>query len=772
MTRFTRPAPRDDGSQDDALRSTPAVTVAMPAYDAAPFIRRAIESVLEQRDVDLELIVIDDGSADDTAAIAESVADPRLHVLRNPRRRGIGACHNIALRHSRMPYVAHVDADDYILPGALRRLLDALADDPTAGQAHCYYFDVDRDGLTTRSAFAQRWRLFRRDRPPTLDYRQALQTRSVANALRIFPRRVLEELGGFDERLPFAVDYDMALRVADRHRIVLVPEFLYARRLHRTNTVASLRFKALRLWWVKYGVRRRLIRDGRISFATNARFALWSLLRGQGGEALRTYRAALARRGRHLAAVARWRLWAPLSARLYRWVTDRLSGWPLPAAGHRAAPPANARVVYYLRRYPASSETFIQREVAALREHGVRLDVVAEEPHDPELFDDEARAAAALAVHLGPPGTGAPPALLAFLVRRPWTVARVYGYVLCRRHAEEKAFTSDRAIWHRALRLAGVLVERGATHVHAPWATGDALVALLAARLAGVGFSVQARASDLYKDTSQQGLEERLGHTDFIITNAYYNEGTIRSRLPPGTMTPIHTIYEGVDLRRLQPVTRGANAIPLILSVARLVEPKGLDVLLRACRILKDAGRAFRCEIVGGRAAREMNHYLLLRKLHRALDLEDDVHFLGPRPFAAVLAKYAEADVYVLPAVRASDGRRDVTPNTVIEAMAMRLPIVSSRSGAIPELIDDGVSGLLVPPRDETALADALARLLDDRDLRRTLGAAARTAAEERFDIQRNVARYAALFGGQRSIGPRPATPGGQSRRGLDPVSH
>jgi glycosyltransferase involved in cell wall biosynthesis len=746
MTSSTRSTPPpDDRSHGDAERAAPEVTVSMPAYDAAPFIRHAIESVLAQRDVGLELIVVDDGSSDDTAAIAESVPDPRLRVLRNPRRRGIGACHNIVLRHGRAPYIAHVDADDFILPGALRRMLDALADEPTAGQAHCHFFDVDREGLTSRGEFAQRWELFHRDRPPPGDYRHALKTRSAANALRTFPRRVLEELGGFDERLPFAVDYEMALRVVERHRIVLVPEFLYARRLHRTNTVASLRFKAPRLWWTNFRVRQRLIRDGRISFATDARLDLWSFLRDQGRDTVRTTHTALVRRGRRLATVARWRLWAPLSATLYRRMAERLSWWPLPAAEDRAAP-AEARIAYYLRAFPASSETFIQREVSALREQGVCLDVIAEIPHDPELFDDDARAAAALAVHLDPVGTAAPAALGAFLIRRPWTVARLYAYVLFRRHGADKAFAQDRVIWQRALRLAGVLVARGATHVHAPWAFSSSVVALLGARLARVGYSVQARASDLYQDTSQQGLEERLGHADFIVTNAHYNEGAIRARLPPGATMPIHVIYEGVDLERLQPPTRRANEVPLILSVARLIEPKGLDVLLRACRILKDAGRVFRCEIVGGRSAGEMNYYLTLRKLHRALDLEADVHFLGPRPFAAVLEKYVEADVYVLPAVPASDGRRDVTPNVVIEAMAMGLPIVSSRSGAIPELIVDGVSGLLVPPRDETALAHALARLLDDAELRRRLGAAARAAAETRFDIHRNAARYAALF--------------------------
>lgn len=736
-----------------AAGDAPRVTVAMPARNVAPFIRRAVDSVLAQRDIDLELIVLDDASDDDTAAIVAAIRDPRLRLLRNPHRRGIGACHNIIVRHARAPYVAHVDADDYILPGALRRVVDALAADPAAGQAHCHYFDVDQDGLTTRDEFAERWRIFHRDRPPGLDYRRALPRRCVSNPLRVFPRRVLDELGGFDEQLTSAVDYDMALRVVERHRIVLVPEFLYARRLHRANTVATLRLRAPRVVWRMHVVMRRLIRSGRITFIRRARLNLGRAVDEQWQESGQPIAAALARRGRRLLAAARWRWWAPLAASLYRRIAARLSAAPLPP---RAAPnpPTAARIAYYVRSYPAASETFIQREVAALRERGVDLDVIAQAPHEPELFDDAARDAAARTRHLGPLPRRLPLSLQLFLARRPLTAARLYAYVLGRRHAAEKSRAHDRTIWHGAVRLAGVLVARGATHVHAPWATGDAIVALLAARLAGIGFSVQARASDLYKDTSQYGLADRLGHADFIVTNARYNEAAIRGWLPPGAATPIHVIHEGVDLALLRPAPPPANAVPLILAVARLVEPKGLDVLLHACRRLADAGRPFRCEIIGGRVAREMNHYLRLRKLHRALDLGAVVHFLGPRPFAAVHEKYGAADVYVLPAVPAADGRRDVTPNTVIEAMAMGLPIVSSRSGAIPELIDDGVSGLLVAPRDVAGLADALARLLDDAALRRRLGAAARAAAEARFDIRRNAARYAGLFAAPNGSSP------------------
>lgn len=722
----------------------PQVTVAMPAHNAAPFLRQAITSVLAQRDVALELIVVDDASHDDTAAIAAATADPRLIVLRNPQRRGIGACHNIILRHARAPVIAHVDADDYILPGALRRMVAALAADPAAGQAHCHYFDVDCDGLTTRAAFAARWRLFHDDRPPGLDYRQALQRRCISNALRTFPRHVLEALGGFDEHLRFGMDYDIALRVAERHRIVLVPEFLYARRLHRTNTMAALRLRPLRVAIAMHTIRRRLLRQRRITFGRAAYRDAWPLLRDQ-WHALTASLAAAGGSARRLATVVRWRLWAPCAAALSTALRARLADLPLPAR-RRGPPPARARIAYYVRRYPAASETFIRREVAALRARGVPLDVITEGPHDPARFDDEARAAAAAAICLGPLGARAPAARRALLWQRPWTALRVYAYVRCRRHAAEKHRDHDRVLWYGALRLAGVLTARGATHVHAPWATGDALVALLAARLAGIGCSVQARASDLYKDTAQPGLGERLRHADLIITNAHYNEPTIRAWLPAGAVTPIHVVREGIDLDQLRPGPRPANAVPVILTVARLVEPKGIDVLLRAAAILRDAGRAVRWEIIGGREAREITHALALARLHRALALDDVVHFLGARPFAAVRAGYAAADLYVLPARPAADGRRDVTPNTIIEAMAMGLPIVSTRSGAIPELVEDGVSGLLVPPCDAAALAAAVARLLDDEGWRRALGAGARAAAEARFDLAATGARLAALF--------------------------
>ncbi|HUI27116.1 MAG TPA: glycosyltransferase [Candidatus Kryptonia bacterium] len=730
---------------------TPELTVAMPVYNAGPYIRQAVESVLCQEGVDLELIIVDDGSTDDSATVIESLRNDRVRLVRNDRRRGIGYCHNVILRASRAPFLAHVDADDFLLRGALRKLLEAVKSDPHVAQSHCYFFDVDAQGRTTQQAFHQRWRHFHRGRPTTMDYKERLVLANVANALRTYRRSVLEELGGFNETLRFGVDYEMALRLVDRYAIKLVPEFLYVRRVHSTNTTESLRFRDFQFWAQNYRIRSALVRQGKVRFLSGSQFDLLRFVRRRLRFRFESLRDRWRDRRRRTAERLRWRVVAPWSVKLYHALMTRLSWWPL-GWFHRQAnhigPPC---IGYYTARFPALSETFIQREVTALRQAGIAVKTVAQVADDERYLGDEAKPLLAQTSYVDPIDERRLSAYVRrFLRRRPFRFANLFLYVVFQPHRIDKSFAVDLILFKRALYAAGLMEESAVTHVHAPWANTDALIALLAARMLGVTYSVQARASDIHKTTAACGLGERLAHAQFVVTNARYNQATLQSALPRGVEKPIVTIYEGIDPKQFRPAPRRSHQASVwrILSVARLTEPKGLEYLIQASKILKDAGHAVCCEVIGGKAAAEVNYYLALQRLRRALGVENDVVFLGPQPFDRVLAKYGDADVFVLPAVPASDGRRDITPNVVIEAMAMQLPIVSTTSGAIPELIEDGVHGLLVPPRDPAALARAIIRLLEDDALRAQLGANARARVEERFDINRNIRAYVALFGG------------------------
>jgi len=730
----------------------PELTVSMPAYNAGPYIQQAIDSVLCQAGIDLELIVVDDHSTDHTADVVASYRDARIRLVRNPQQLGIGYCHNVVLRESRSRFIAHVDADDFLLPGALRKLVDAVTSAASVGQAHCHFFDVDAHGQITREAFRARWTQFSHKRPPTLDYKKTLiRGRNLTNHLRTYPRAVLEELGGFNETLRFGVDYDMALRLLDRYTIKLVPEFLYCRRLHPGNTTESLRFKLFRFQRQMYQIRRQLAREKKVQFLPDTWSDIRQVVSARSLDAWNTLKTQWSRIVQRVSTFLTWQVQTPLSLGFYRALVRYLSWWPLGVFPVRtSSPPATEkRLAYYHHAFPILSETFIQREILALRRSGLVVEVLAHAARDEEYLDDQARQLMETTYYLDPMDAKRLAAYRwRFLRRRPFTYGNLFLYVVLRRHSEHKSYRIDRELFERAVYVAGVLQDKGMTHIHSPWASPDALVALLAARLARLPYTVQGRASDLHRYSTAYDLQEKFVHARFVVTNAHYNASVIQPLLPPGHARKLHTIHEGIDLDLFHPDERPPrnDAVVRLLSVARLIEPKGLEYLLGACGILKTKGYLVQCDIIGARAANETNYALRLQKLRRTLGLEQEVRFLGAQPFTRVLARYKEADVFALPSVIASDGRGDVTPNVVIEAMAMKLPVVSTWVRGIPEIVENEVSGLLVPPGDKEALAQAIIRLSEDPELRVTLGNNARKRIAERFDINNNIKAFVALF--------------------------
>jgi colanic acid/amylovoran biosynthesis glycosyltransferase len=445
---------------------------------------------------------------------------------------------------------------------------------------------------------------------------------------------------------------------------------------------------------------------------------------------------------------------AHLRHRLYWTAVSGLREWPIAvtAINKKNQATHGGRVGYFIWQYPVLSQTFVQREIAALSESGRPVFVVSDVPAD----DDSSSAV-----------TSSTPCLQLmdkktlrrykrqFFVAHPFLYLHLFIYVFCHDYHGYKCLSFDKKLFSKAIALAALLQENGINHVHSPWADNCALIALLASRLLGITYSVQARAHDIHRKTYLRGLSEKLNNADFIITNTEYNASRIKSVIGAQRTDKLQVIYNGLSLAQFQPGEKKEipSPIPRILSVARLIEQKGLTYLLKACEILKNQGCAFTCEIIGGpETPLFMNYYVALKKLHRQLRLEDCVFFLGTQPFERVQEKYREADIFVLPCVIAEDGSRDITPNVLIEAMAMKLPVISTTVTGIPEIVENGVSGFLVPPNDERALSDAVHRLIHDAPLRKELGANARKRIEERFDVNKNIRRYVDLFSGRRPI--------------------
>jgi len=200
----------------------PRVSVLMAVHDGAPWVKDAVASVLGQTLTDLELIVLDDGSADATPAVLDGFADRRLRVERRPRA-GLTRALNTALGLARAPIVARLDADDVALPERLARQVAFLDAHPDVGVLGSAAREVDAEGREVRIVH-----------PPLDDdalRRELIRRNPMVHSTVAMRRRAIEEVGGYDPRFAVAQDYDLWIRLAVVTRLANLAEPLVVRRL-------------------------------------------------------------------------------------------------------------------------------------------------------------------------------------------------------------------------------------------------------------------------------------------------------------------------------------------------------------------------------------------------------------------------------------------------------------------------------------------------------------------------------------------------------------
>ena len=274
--------------------------------------------------------------------------------------------------------------------------------------------------------------------------------------------------------------------------------------------------------------------------------------------------------------------------------------------------------------------------------------------------------------------------------------------------------------------------------------------------LTGTPYSFTAHAKDIYL-TEPDILRDKMREAEFVVTCTGFNKRYLEG--VGGDVVPVHLIYHGLDLARF---TRGPHEqivplaaysdhgrLPLVLAVGRLVQKKGFDTLIRACALLRDRGLRFRCLIYG-----EGEQRPVLAALIESLDMGGFVRLPGSVLQEELVEIYRQTTVFALPCQVLDNGDRDGLPNVIVEAMAMEVPVVSTEISGVPELVEDGVNGFLVPSRDPQALADRIETLLRDPALRARFAQQGRRKVHEAFDVRRNTRRILALF--QQSMGLRP----------------
>ncbi|GAB3757359.1 glycosyltransferase family 4 protein [Microlunatus parietis] len=392
------------------------------------------------------------------------------------------------------------------------------------------------------------------------------------------------------------------------------------------------------------------------------------------------------------------------------------------------------RVGYVVKMYPRFSETFIVTELLELERLGLDLTVFSLRlPNDGRFHPAlaEVRAPVHYLRHSG--------------IRADDLWQTVAGGTALPGFTEAlpDLLRLDAADAHQAVQLAVAVREQRITHLHAHFASISAAVARVAARLAGIGYSLTAHAKDIFHaDVDHDRLRERLADATRVITVSDFNHDHLR-RTFGAAADRVERLYNGIDLRRFQftdPADRVRDT-PVIAAVGRLVEKKGFADLIDAAALLRDAGRRFRVDLAGtGPLAAELQARI---DRHR---LGGVVRLLGALPQSAVARLVGAADVFAAPCVVGSDGNRDGLPTVVLEAMALGTPVVATDVTGLPEIVEDGRTGLMIEQHDPAGLAAALARLLDAPELRSGLAKAARDLIEIEFDAARQAAKLAAGF--------------------------
>jgi len=255
-------------------------------------------------------------------------------------------------------------------------------------------------------------------------------------------------------------------------------------------------------------------------------------------------------------------------------------------------------------------------------------------------------------------------------------------------------------------------------------------------------FTITFRALDLYEKASQKLImtkSQKVDKASRIITISEYNSKVIRKRFGRDP----EVIHSAIDPEKFKPGDEKRKSEPgmRIIYVGRFVEKKGIEYLFQACQIMKRKGKDFEIVLIGDGPLLKTYH-----RLSRKLDMEDKVLFKKVMPQEEIIEELKRSDIFVLPSVITKSGDRDILPNSLKEAMAMEIPVITTNISGIEELVEDDVSGLLVSPEDPMAIARALERLMTDPGLRERMGKEGRIKVIKEFNVHVEAKKLIEVF--------------------------
>lgn len=401
------------------------------------------------------------------------------------------------------------------------------------------------------------------------------------------------------------------------------------------------------------------------------------------------------------------------------------------------------RVAVILLWYPLFTQPFIFRDVQGLKAH-LPTDVYTLYGLNLRLCSKEMQADAPSAKRLG---VRALPAILfsalKFFLKSPGRFCRLFKDNVCRRWPNLEVLGENLWAFLCGLHLAPMLQAKGTDYTYAPWPRGTATCARTIFAVTGIPYITCVRANNLRP--ADPDLADKMREACLVRTNNKADVQRIHAITPD---TRVDVIYNCLTLHVDSPAPVRMEKPVQLLACGRFDVTKGFDILLKACSLLLAQNIPFHLTLVGG-GGKMMGLGGMDTSIHELctkLGLDEHVSFPGLVSHDAFPAILKSHDIFLAPCVVASDGQCDGIPNTLIEAMSFGLPVVASDVNAIPEIVLNEQTGLLVPQRDPEALASAITRLINDADFARSCGQNGARLAKELFSPEQNGALLASLF--------------------------
>lgn len=395
------------------------------------------------------------------------------------------------------------------------------------------------------------------------------------------------------------------------------------------------------------------------------------------------------------------------------------------------------RIAYLINQYPKISHSFIRREIQALERHGVAIMRIALRGWDAELVDADDRDERERTRYVLRDGPSA--LLLAIarmLVRHPVRLVRALHLAWRMSRCAERPLPVHLAYVAEACRIEPWLRNSGVEHVHAHFGTNSAEVAMLVHVLGGPPWSFTAHGTETFDNPRLIGLTEKVLRCAFVVAVSSYGRAQIYRSVDPRYWCKVHLVRCGLDLSFFDATTTTEDFSRRLVCVARLSAEKGHTLLLEAARRLAEQGVEFELVLAGDGELRSeiealITQYALTNKVRITGWLS------GPQVRDAILA----ARALVLPSF--AEG----LPVVIMEAMALRRPAIATSVGGIPELVQPGENGWLVPAGDAEALAGAMLRCLNTPpDTLRRMGEAARQRVLTRHEGTKEARTIEKLF--------------------------